>query len=303
MEQRYSHVLFEGRRTPLAARASLRLQGERHNANSSRAVAEMVRQRMHEPELAAGKRALLHDILRRSGVMPAGYRMSGLARRLPACLRALGVENEHEAAVRLAMHPTCWETALNALLLGVTEFFRDGQPYEQLRKTILPGLLQGRAGLRVLSAACSDGAELYSLGICLGEQEVLGTSELVGVDCRQKALATAAAGWYHKTIEGSVPAELREQYLRPANGGYRMWEGLTGRAKWRMGDMCNYRMAGRYDLIACRNLAIYLLPGAADRLWRRLYEGLRPGGILFVGKAERPVGAFDRVGPCLYKKV
>ena len=54
----------------------------------------------------------------------------------------------------------------------------------------------------------------------------------------------------------------------------------------------------------CRNLAIYLQPEAAGALWRQLEAGMKPGGVLVLGKAERP-GAdlrFAPVGPCLYRR-
>jgi chemotaxis protein methyltransferase CheR/two-component system CheB/CheR fusion protein len=57
-------------------------------------------------------------------------------------------------------------------------------------------------------------------------------------------------------------------------------------------------------LILCRNMSIYLQPGAVERLWRSLEAALRPGGTLVLGKAERPHGATDLVPthPGVYRR-
>jgi chemotaxis protein methyltransferase CheR/two-component system CheB/CheR fusion protein len=57
-------------------------------------------------------------------------------------------------------------------------------------------------------------------------------------------------------------------------------------------------------MILCRNLAIYLRGAAAVRLWQSLLASLRPGGILVLGKAERPLGAdgLTAIGPCIYRR-
>ena len=74
--------------------------------------------------------------------------------------------------------------------------------------------------------------------------------------------------------------------------------------RWRTGDVLTLPEPGTWDLVLCRNLAIYLQPEAASGLWRRLGASLRPGGLLALGKAERPTGASDlaAVGPCLYRR-
>jgi chemotaxis methyl-accepting protein methylase len=248
-------------------------------------------------------RALVRVILRGTGVNPRGYRMAALARRIPACLRVLGAANESEALRMVARDARQREATLNTLLLGVTEFFRDREPYEALRGGVVQGLLRHRVGLRVLSAGCSDGSELYSLGMCVGEQRAMGSSQFWGIDCRRAAVETAKAGWYAKDSVRGIPAEFHMRYLRPAGGGYHMSEALRGKAHWEVADLWDFSAPRGFDLIACRNLAIYLAQDAAERLWRKLHAALTPGGVLFTGRAERPLGSFERIGPCLFRKV
>jgi chemotaxis protein methyltransferase CheR len=57
-------------------------------------------------------------------------------------------------------------------------------------------------------------------------------------------------------------------------------------------------------MILCRNVAMYMQSAAAATLWRRLERCLVPGGILVVGKAERPTEArgLTMIAPCIYRR-
>jgi chemotaxis methyl-accepting protein methylase len=256
-----------------------------------------------ETEISLHARALVRGILHGTGVNPSAYRMTALARRIPACLRALGAASEDEAIRLVARDPLHRVTALNTLLLGVTEFFRDAEPYAALRRMTLPELLRNRAGLRILSAGCSDGSELYSLGMCAAEHGALARSQLHGIDCRRAAVDAAAAGWYSKDAVRTIPSDFQMRHLRWFGGGYQITQNLRSKTSWQVGDLSSFSAQARFDLIACRNVAIYLAHDAAAELWSKLHSALADGGILFVGKAERPSGSFERIVPCLYRKV
>ena len=72
---------------------------------------------------------------------------------------------------------------------------------------------------------------------------------------------------------------------------------------WRRENVLNADYEGSWNLILCRNLAIYLEAETAARLWQRIAGALAPGGFLVVGSAERPVVAgLHRCGPCIYRR-
>jgi chemotaxis methyl-accepting protein methylase len=154
---------------------------------------------------------------------------------------------------------------------------------------------------RVLSVGCSDGSELYSLPICLQESGARGFC-LHGIDCRRRAIERARAGVYAASALDALPPLLREKYFDHDRRGYRIKEPLRHKSHWHLADAFLGLPAGPYDLIACRNVAIYLEHAAAARLWRRLHSALRPGGLLLTGKAERPTSGFLRAGPCQFRK-
>ena len=86
--------------------------------------------------------------------------------------------------------------ALESLLIGTTEWFRDEPVFEQLEKQVLPMLLHRTDNLRVWSAGASEGLELYSLAVLLAKCGRLSGSHLLGSDCRVEAIDRAERGIY-----------------------------------------------------------------------------------------------------------
>ena len=245
----------------------------------------------------------LAALLNQAGLRIEQYRTSALLRRIPACLRALGVNSIPEAAQRLAARPALAWTLLDVVLLGVTEFCRDPAVFQYLRTTVLPEVGRTASTPRIWSAGCSEGQELYSVAACLAELDLLERCELLGTDCRPEAIARARLGEYATGPAPVAPAPWRHAHLFVADNHVRIHPRLRVATKWRVGDVLGDLEAGPWHLIFCRNLAIYLEAPVASALWRRLGEQLAPGGYLVTGKAENPAatGAFIRVAPCLYQ--
>ena len=149
-------------------------------------------------------------VLDRSGLDASVYRHRPLLRRLPSCLRTLQVRSVAEGRALLENRPDLLPAAVGSLLIGVTEFFRDPAVFEAVRARVVPELAACRRGpLRICSAGCSSGEELYSLAILLAEAGVLAGSFLLGTDCRIEAVRQASAGVYNAApSEPAVCANL-----------------------------------------------------------------------------------------------
>lgn len=242
----------------------------------------------------------------RAGLDARVYRRASLRRRVPACLRALRARTIADARRLVHWNPGLVPTGIGALLIGVTSFFRDAPVFNAISAHLLPAIARSGRRLRVWSAACSGGAELYSIAMLLAEMKVLHRCELLGTDCRGQAVAAAASATYDAGECRALPAELRHRYLEPVgrDGQLRVRPWLREAVAWHAADVLERPEAGPWDLILCRNMAMYLRPAAADRLWRGLARELRPGGLLVVGKAERPAGIVELApaAPCVYRR-
>ena len=263
-----------------------------------------------EPALSVEEWRFVEWLFTRCGLAARDYRAGTIKRQLPACLRACGVDCVSRGRAALTRSPERAAAAIGALVIGVTGFFRDAPVFDTLRERVIPELIRdaaqgGRRGLRVWSAGCSDGSELYSVAMLLAEADALDGSELIGTDCRTRAVERASRGTFDAPAVDAVPSPLRDKYLVSDGGRFRVWPNLRGATRWHVADLISSASpADGFDLILCRNVFIYLTPAAAARIWERVAVALRPGGVLVVGKAERPLGvdALCPVAPCIYRR-
>jgi chemotaxis protein methyltransferase CheR len=256
------------------------------------------------PDVARSSAGLPDRILALAGLDPVAYRHVPLGRRVNACLRALRVETELAARRELDARPDLLPLALSTLLIGVSAFFRDPAVFGTLRQIVMPSLCRMPGTLRIWSAGCATGEELYSVAILLHEAGLLDRAELVGTDCRQDALDAARAGVFPAGALGEMDDGVRERYFERAPGGWRVAAALRARTTWRREDATRDLPDGPWHLVLCRNLVIYLDHAASSALFAALAAQLAPGGFLVVGKAERPPASphLAAAGRCVYRR-
>jgi chemotaxis protein methyltransferase CheR len=255
------------------------------------------------PHVSPIVRGLPAFVLERAGLDPTLYRATPLGRRTSACLRAMRAESERIAEERLTTDPNLMNVALNALLIGVSQFFRDPLVFETLRTSVIPELAARPRPLRVASIGCASGAELYSVAMMLAEAGALDRSSLRGFDCRPSAINLARRGLFAGDALGDLDLGLRSRYFEPVGDGWRVVDAIRHRTNWRVLDATRDCPAGPWDIVLCRNLVIYLQTRAADLLFERLSEQLGPGGWLVVGHAERPPASLKltQLARCVYR--
>lgn len=286
-----SHIYFENQAPPRRQRD--RAQGARHKVPATAA---------HAPEEPLDD--FLAWVFERAGLQAAAYRPQSLHRRLPACLRALQVRSPRAARDLLERKPALLAKALNALLIGVTAFYREPDVFDALQTKILPELARRNPRLRVWSAACSSGAELYSMAILLSEAGLLEQSYLLGADCRADAIERAKQGLYDAATLKLVSSATRDKFFEPAGQHWRPIKALRRHVHWKVADLLTGVEHGPWDMILWRNAAIYLKSWPADVIWRQLTSVLAPGGVLIAGKAERPPAdaGLANAARCIYRR-
>ncbi len=204
---------------------------------------------------------------------------------------------------------------IDAVTTKETLFFRDSGPFEVFKHKIIPDLVDARAKktpksmpvkLRIWSAACSTGQEVYSIAIAL--KEILQDMNkyqvtILGTDISDEAIATASYGKYNKfEIERGLSRDKLEKYFYPTQDGY-----------WRIKDeiraMVNFRKInlmhpftglGKFDVIFCRNVAIYFKPEDKKKLFERLASVIQPDGALIIGSTESLSGVTNTFVPKRY---
>lgn len=213
-----------------------------------------------------------------------------------ASLDALAARLRDPRAASLA------EAVTEALTTNESSFFRDGKPFEHLRK-VLPTLARARpAGstLRIWSAACSTGQEAYSIAMLLEEVSLEGRrSEIIGTDIAEGVVQRARDGYFSQfEVQRGLPARLLVKHFRQEEGRWRVSPELRGMVRFERGNLLGeLRGFGRFDVIFCRNVLIYFDAPTKSRVLNALAAQLLPDGVLYLGGAETVLGLTDRLVP------
>jgi chemotaxis protein methyltransferase CheR len=188
---------------------------------------------------------------------------------------------------------------VNALTTNKTDFFREPEHFRILAEQVLPGLWLPHRRLKVWSAACSTGAEPYTLAMVLSEfareRGMPGGAmnpAILATDISTEVLGVARLGIYPVEQIAPVPPALRKRYLLrardPARETVRVVPALRAMARFgRLNLMgAHYDVDRDIDVIFCRNVLIYFDREGQAAVLRRLCDHLRPNGVLVLGHSE-----------------
>ncbi|QDU58011.1 CheR family methyltransferase [Aeoliella mucimassa] len=187
---------------------------------------------------------------------------------------------------------------IDAITTHETLFFRDESPFKALRFKVIPDLIQhiestGRQRrVRIWSAACSTGQEVYSIAMVLHDiaQDLPGWDlQILGTDVSPASVATAQRGWYSNLEVGrGLDAMSKSNYFSHEAEGWQVAPQLQRFTKFEVRNLLKpYPERGLFDIVFCRNVAIYFKPDQRASVFNRMVETITPGGWLFVGSAER----------------
>lgn len=195
----------------------------------------------------------------------------------------------------------------NFLTINVSEFFRDPKSFQILETATVPELLRYRPDLNVWSAGCANGAEAYSIAIILDKLSPCGNHRVLATDIDESSMARGMSGGPYRAAEvRNVPRHRLLGYFTSSKDGYRVIDRLREKVEFRRHNMLHDSYEQGFDLIACRNVLIYLCEKAQSQILQALYQSLRENGILFVGGTEtvRNIGQpdFTRLQQCFYRK-
>ncbi len=222
------------------------------------------------------------------------YKDEQMRRRLDSWLVRSGAPNWEIYFGRLREDGNELSRFRDYLTINVSAFFRDTERWHALREVIVPELLQEafnlhptNPGLRLWSAGCSIGAEPYSLSILLDECSPSRRHYILATDLDRGALSKAKArGPYTSDEIQNFTSAQRASFLAPGGPPHFLKPGLERKIEFREHDLVLDPYPEGFDLIICRNVVIYFTGDAKEKIYRKFYQALRPGGILFVGATE-----------------
>lgn len=199
---------------------------------------------------------------------------------------------------------------IDAISTNETLFFRDKGPFELLQHKLLPEIIDARTPkspsqkthIKIWSAAASTGQELYSIAIVLKELiPDLSNFQLrlFGTDISDNAISQASYGKYNKfEIERGLARPQLQKYFTSMGEFWKIKDELRGMVTFRkMNLMLPFTGIGKFDIIFCRNVAIYFTLQDRKKLFNKIADCLADDGFLVIGSTESLTGVCPRFIP------
>ena len=244
---------------------------------------------------------------KKSGIVVAENKTYLVENRLIDLLPKYGCNNFGDLCSKAKQSsPQLAEEIVDQMTTNETLWFRDSRPFDVFSTLLLQQYIselkaKKRRKVRIWSAACSTGQEPYSIGMLICEalrknsQLTPDMFEILATDISETCLKTALTGDYDRVAMGRGLAEtLRDRYF--VNSGKR-WvisddvKQLVCFKQFNLQD--SFSSMGLFDIVFCRNVAIYFSPEFKTELYNKFATLLQEDGVLFVGAAESLSGYCD----------
>ena len=247
----------------------------------------------------AGFSALARQIARTSGFTLEAYKDKCIRRRIAVRMRACGVHSFDDYRALLDRSPVELERLRDALTINVTRFYRNAETWNLIRRDLLPAMLDARRSeIRVWSAGCASGEEPYTLAMLVadhldraGRGDGLAGLTIDATDIDRVSLERARAACYRSEGLTELPDGLAGPYFEVVGNERRVIDRIRRRVQVQQLDLSREPpLRNDYDLILCRNVAIYFDRPMQERVFRTFADALVPGGHLVLGKVETLFG-------------
>ena len=225
---------------------------------------------------------------------------------LSTLLRERGIATLDELITILVMgkEPSLSQRVVEALLNNETYFFRDRAPFDMLQRHALPELAQRRAKnkrLRIWSAGCSTGQEVYSLSMLFAEEPDKWrgwTIDILGTDVSTSCVDRARAGSYSQfEVQRGLGINQMIKWFEETSDGWRAVEPLRKPVRFQVHNLLEAAPhPGDFDIVLCRNVLLYLSPEKKTLAFERIAGAMAEDGWLMLGAGETVIGQTSKLG-------
>lgn len=219
------------------------------------------------------------------GIRLEAYKERQMQRRIGNIMKTTGAQTLEEYAKILSTDDKAREAFIEHLTINVTEFYRNKDIFNEFEKVLKDVVAKNTTRPKIWSAACSTGAEPYTLAMILDKENINGS--IVATDIDKVILDKAKKGQYAPSELKNVSKEdLLKYFTKQTDDSYVVKPSLKQKITFKRHDLLKDRYESRCDVIVCRNVTIYFKPDARDEVYKNFAEALNPGGIFFTGATE-----------------
>ena len=269
------------------------------------------------PELGAAEFAAIAAIMQRDArIRLTDAKVTLVHSRLSRRLRNHGLTSFRDYLNLIESDREERAAMVVALTTNHTHFFRENHHFDHFRQTTLPWL-QTRARsrpIRIWSAGCSSGEEVYSIAMCLLGQDAAAAGwlrtadvKLLATDLAPHVVESTRSAVYPAGAVEPVPAVYRNSWMKRIGDDFEMVKQARDLVTARVLNLFeSWPMRHKYDVIFCRNVMIYFDDAAKAELEARFVDLLAPDGFLYIGHSERLIGpaalSMEPCGQTVYTK-
>jgi len=253
----------------------------------------------------------IHEI---SGVSLDDTKGYLIGTRLGGLLRETGARSfaELHQKARTDVSQTLKRKIIDAITTNETSFFRDTSPFDLLHHKLIPELIDQRSKtgikpvtIRIWSAACSTGQEVYSTAIVI--KELLHSMQgydvrILGTDISNQAVAQASYAHYSRLeMDRGMTAGKIQKYFVQVDDRWKVRDEVRALATFRNMNLLEpFSFPVPFDIIFCRNVAIYFNETDKKRLFKNIARYLAKDGALIIGSTESIGGLCPEFEPKRY---
>ncbi len=211
--------------------------------------------------------------------------------------------------------PKLRQQIIDAITVNESFFFRDRYPFDILTKHLVPDVVRSKAEseailrqnlgswfsqkrLHIWSTACAYGQEPYSIAMALRESiadidqwEV----RILATDISSAAVERAMRGEYSDfEISRGLDEHIRRKYFERDGDRWRIIDRIKNMVSFRQFNLqSEFTGIGFFDVIFCRNVAIYFDEKNKRQLFSRFLAHFNHNGWLILGSSESVVFLSD----------
>ncbi len=237
--------------------------------------------------------AVFARLRRQFGVDFALYKPTTLARRLERRMNLKDVETLTDYLTMLDADSEELDHLYRDLLVEVTQFFRDKEAFEILKKEVIPKLFEQASpddGLRIWAPGCATGEEAYSLAILFHEYAQAHKRnidvKIFATDVHRTSLELASVGAYREASVMDMPRQYLERYFIHKRNQFVIHQDVRKMVIFAPHNLTKDPPFTKLDLVVCRNVLIYFNPATQRKVLTLFHFALRTGGVLFLGPSE-----------------
>lgn len=192
------------------------------------------------------------------------------------------------------------EHLVSGITIGETYFFRDKRQMDLLQNNLLPRIIKSKRmynnlNLRIWSAGCASGEEIYTMGMMLHEllPDITKWSiSLLATDINLQVLQKAKIGQYNKWSMRSINNYYLKEYFKESNNSYQISEKISDMVDFQYLNLNDdtypsiLNNTNSQDIIICRNVLIYFSNEVVARLMKKFTASLNEDGYLLLGASD-----------------